>query len=107
MFLHQKFSQKPTSFQSLAGTFCQLIGNRLLKASTTLFNSFSPIWISIHSFQTSIKLLQNAMSRGFRKEYIQRSQQNCENLYQEYNFNHDGITANRLLKDLNKQRKKN
>jgi hypothetical protein len=46
------------------------------------------------------------VSRGFRKEYILSSQQNCENLYQEYNFNHDDITANRLLKDLNKQRKK-
>jgi hypothetical protein len=30
----------------------------------------------------------------------------CENLYQEYNTNHDRVTANRLLEELNDQRKR-
>jgi hypothetical protein len=41
--------------------------------------------------------------RGFHKKYIPGWDQNCENLYQKYNFNHDNMTANRLLEELNKQ----
>jgi hypothetical protein len=48
-------------FQSLVGTCCQLIWNRLFKKSTTLFNSFPPARISTHGFQTPLKLPQNVI----------------------------------------------
>jgi hypothetical protein len=44
--------------------------------------------------------------RGFLEQYIPGWEENCENLYQDYNINHDSCTANRLLEELNKQRKK-
>jgi hypothetical protein len=45
--------------------------------------------------------------RAFREQYyIPGWEENCENLYQDYNINHDSGTANRLLEELNKQRKK-
>jgi hypothetical protein len=45
------------------------------------------------------------VSCGFRKAYIPGLNQDCENLYQKYNTNHDRVTANRLLEELNDQRK--
>jgi hypothetical protein len=46
------------------------------------------------------------VSRGFRKVYIPGWNQDCENLYQQYNTNHERATANRLLEELNDQRKR-
>jgi hypothetical protein len=44
--------------------------------------------------------------RGFRKDYISGWNDNCEDLYQEYNLTHDRSIANQLLQNLNDQRKK-
>jgi hypothetical protein len=44
--------------------------------------------------------------RGFRDLYVPGWKQNCEDLYHEYNTNHETATANRLIEELNKQRKK-
>jgi hypothetical protein len=67
-------------FQRLAGIICQLIGNRLPKTSTKLFNSSPTAW-----FSTTINAAaKRNMSRGFRKEYIPGWEQNCENLFQKY-----------------------
>jgi hypothetical protein len=43
--------------------------------------------------------------RGFRKEYIPGWEENCENLYQEYQSTHERGLANDLLRELNDQRK--
>jgi hypothetical protein len=103
----RQFSQKQTCSGLLAGTFYQLIGDRLFKTSTTLFNSSPLTWIPTHGFQTPLKLLQSVMCRvASVKNISQCWEQNCENFYQEYNFNHNNITANRLLEELNKQRKR-
>jgi hypothetical protein len=61
---------------------------------------------SYERFSNAIKAAKRHIPRGFREKYIPGWEQNCENLYQEYNANHDSTTANRLLEELNKQKKR-
>jgi uncharacterized protein YukE len=51
----------------------------------------------------NIDIVQEAHA-GF-EENLRSWHQDCENLYQEYNTNHDRDTANRLLEELNDQSK--
>jgi hypothetical protein len=52
-----------------------------------------------NGFQKPLELQKRHVPRGFRKAYILGWNQDCENLYQEYNTNHDRATANRLLEE--------
>jgi hypothetical protein len=86
--------------KNLAGIFYLLIGSRLLQTSITLFDA--SLLARIQQFSNAIEAAaKRHVPRGFRKAYISRWNQDCENLYQEYNTNHDRATANRLLEDLN------
>jgi hypothetical protein len=71
-----------------------LMGRRLLQISITLFDS-----------SLLVRFIRDVPC-GFRKAYTPGWNGDCENLYQEYNTNHDRATANRLLEELNDQRKR-
>jgi hypothetical protein len=63
--------------------------------------------VSYERFSKAIRVAtKRHVLRGFRKAYIPGWNQDCENLYQEYNINHDRATANRLLEELNESGKK-
>jgi hypothetical protein len=90
--------------KNLAEIFHLLIGSRLLQTLITLIDSSLLARFQTNGFQTPLELPH--VPRGFRKAYIPGWNQDCENLYQEYNTNHDRATANRLLEELNDQRKR-
>jgi hypothetical protein len=56
-------------------------------------------------FKRHHRCCKTTLPRGFRKEYIPGWEENCENLYQEYQSTHERGLANDLLRELNDQRK--
>jgi hypothetical protein len=64
-------------------------------------------WDSYKRFSNAIRVAaKRHIPCGFRKTYIRGWNQDCENLYQEYNTNHVRATANHLLEVLKDQRKR-
>jgi hypothetical protein len=69
---------------------------QFIPACSSAYNRFS---------NAIIAAAKRHIPRGFRNEYIPGWEENCENLYQEYQSTHERGLANDLLRELNDQRK--